>query len=67
MASDIKRKIIALLVQVFPEYEKLFTDTFDVTSMQLLANYSTPEQMLAVDSQTLADFLQKANRGSFAF
>ena len=28
MVSDIKRKIIALLDQVFPEYAKLFTDTF---------------------------------------
>ena len=42
-ASDIKRKVIALLDQVFPEYEKLFSDTFGVTSMELLANYSTPE------------------------
>ena len=65
MASDIKRKIIALLDQVFPEYEKLFTDIFGVTSMELLANYSTPEQMLSVDSQTLAELLQKASRGRF--
>lgn len=65
MASDIKRKIIALLDQVFPEYQKLFSDTFGATSMQLLANYSTPEQMLSVDSQTLADLLQKASRGRF--
>lgn len=65
MASDIKRKIIALLDQTFPEYEKLFTDIFGVTSMQLLANYSTPEEILEVDSQTLADLLQKASRGRF--
>lgn len=65
MASDIKRKIIALLDQVFPEYEKLFSDTFGVTSMELLANYQTPEELLSVDSQTLADLLQKASRGRF--
>ena len=53
------------LDQVFTEYEKLFTDTFGVTSMELLANYSTPEQMLSVDSQTLADLLQKDSRGRF--
>ncbi len=64
-ASDIKRKVIALLDQIFPEYEKLFTDTFGVTSMRLLENYSTPEQILSVDSQTLADLLQKASRGRF--
>ena len=53
------------LDQVFTEYEKLFTDTFGVTSMELLASYSTPEQILSVDSQTLADLLQKASRGRF--
>ena len=33
--------------------------------MELLANYSTPEQILSVYSQTLADLLQKASRGRF--
>jgi len=61
----VKRKIIALLDQVFPEYEKLFSDTFGVTSMELLTKYQTPEQILKVDSQTLADLLQKAGRGRF--
>lgn len=52
MASDLKRKIIALLDQIFPEYEKLFSDTFAKSSMELLANYTSPEEMLSVDSQT---------------
>ena len=39
MASDFKRKIIALLDQTFPEYEKLFSDTFGKSSVELLANY----------------------------
>ena len=66
MASDFKRKIIALLDQTFPEYEKLFSDTFGKSSMELLANYTTPEEMLCVDAQTLADLLSKASRGRFA-
>ena len=65
MASDFKRKIIALLDQIFPEYEKLFPDTFGKSSLELLANYTTPEEMLSVDSQTLADLLSKASRGRF--
>ena len=65
MASDFKRKIIALLDQTFPEYEKLFSDTFGKSSMELLANYTTPEEMLSVDTQTLADLLSKASRGRF--
>ena len=64
-ASDFKRKIIALLDQTFPEYEKLFSDTFGKSSVELLANYTTPEEMLSVDSQTLADLLSKASRGRF--
>ena len=65
MASDIKRKVIALLDQTFPEYEKLFSDTFGKSSVELLANYTTPEEMLAVDVQTLADLLSKTSRGRF--
>lgn len=66
-ASDFKRKIIALLDQTFPEYEKFFSDTFGKSSVELLANYTTPEEMLSVDSQTLADLLSKASRGRFGF
>ena len=65
MASDFKRKIIALLDQTFPEYEKLFSDTFGKSSVELLANYTTPEEMLSVDAQILADLLNKASRGRF--
>ena len=65
MASDIKRKVIALLDQIFPEYEKLFSDTFGKSSVELLANYTTPEEMLSVDAQTLSDLLSKASRGRF--
>lgn len=64
-ASDFKRKIIALLDQTFPEYEKLFSDTFGKSSVELLANYTTPEEMLSVDAQKLADILRKASRGRF--
>ena len=63
MASDLKRKVIALLDQVFSEYEKLFSDSFGVSSMELLSQYTTPEEMLSVSSQQLAEVLEKASRG----
>ena len=63
MASDFKRKIIALLDQTFPEYEKFFSDTFGKSSLELLANYTTPEEMLSVDAQKLANLLNKVSRG----
>ena len=33
--------------------------------LELLSNYTTPEQMLEVDSNTLAELLKKASRGRF--
>ena len=64
-ASDFKRKVIALMDQTFPEYQKIFSDTFGKSSLELLSNYTTPEQMLEIDSNTLADLLKKAGRGRF--
>ena len=44
--SSWKRKIISILDQVFPEYSNLFSDTFGVTSKELLSKYPLPENML---------------------
>ena len=41
--SDLKRKTTALIDQVFPEYEKLFSNNFGVSSMALLLKYPTPQ------------------------
>ncbi len=63
--SDIKRKVIALLDQVFPEYASLFSDVFGVTSREILLNYQTPEDMLALKPKSLAAILRRASRGRF--
>lgn len=65
MVSDLKRKVIALLDQVFPEYEKLFSDTFGSSSLELLSAYTTPEEILAVDTDKLVDLLNTASHGRF--
>lgn len=64
--SDWKRKCIALLDQVFPEYSKFFSDIFGVASKELLSNYPTPEDMLSIDTHTLSELLSKASRGHFS-
>ena len=64
-ASDLKQKIIVLLYQIFPEYEELSSDTFGKSSVELLANYTTPKEMLAVDAQTLANLLNKTSQERF--
>ncbi len=63
--GDCKRRVIALLDQVFPEYSSLFSDTFGVTSKEVLSQYPTPEDMLTVSTRKLTNLLEKASRGRF--
>lgn len=63
--SDWKRKCIALLDQVFPEYSKLFSDTFGVTSKELLSKYPLPEDMINVDTEILTKLISKTSKGRF--
>jgi transposase len=63
--GDCKRRIIALLDQVFPEYASLFSDTFGVTSLEILAKYQSPEDLAKVPTKRLAAFLSKASKGRF--
>lgn len=67
MISDLKRKVISLLDQVFPEYSKLFSDTFGKSSLEILSEYSTPEEFLAVDTTALAEILATASRGQLGY
>lgn len=63
--GDCKRRVIALLDQVFPEYDKLFSDTFGSTSKELLLKYPTPEDMLSISTRKLTTLLTKASHGRF--
>ena len=65
LCSDLKRKSIALVDQIFPEYAKLFSDTFGVTSREVLLNYSTPEELSQISTRKLTNLLDKASRGRF--
>ena len=61
--GDCKRRVIALLDQVFPEYDALFSDTFGVTSKEVLSQYPTPEDLLTVSTRKLSNLLEKTSRG----
>lgn len=63
--GDCKRKVIALLDQVFPEYDKLFSDTFGSASKELLLQCQTPEDMLSISTRKLTTLLTKASKGRF--
>ena len=63
--ADVKRKVIGLLDQVFPEYESLFSNLFGTSSRQMLADFSSPEEFLAVDTEKLALLLRQTSHGHF--
>ena len=63
--ADLKRKAIALLDQVFPEYETLFTDIFGLTSSELLRNCSTPEEIMAIETDRLCEIISVPSRKRF--
>lgn len=60
--SDLKRKVITVLDQVFPEYDGIFSDTFGQSSKQLLLEYTLPEDILTVETDTLAEMLNQVSQ-----
>lgn len=64
-SSDIKRKVIALLDQIFPEYEKVFSDTFGKSSTEVLLHSPLPEDLLEIDTEKLASLLNTVSKGRY--
>ena len=65
MASDLKRKTVAILDRVFPEYETLFDSVFCKTSLAVLAKYPTPDKLSRAQLGKLTEVLQKSSNGRF--
>lgn len=61
--ADYKRQVITLLDQVFPEYDQLFSNIFGESSKAFLKTYGTPDQVVDVNTKSLATLLRKASRG----
>lgn len=61
-SSDLKRKIITCLDQVFPEYEKIFSDIFSASSTEILLNSALPEDILQLDTDLLAETINLASK-----
>lgn len=66
MCADLKKKVIGLLDQVFPEYETLFSHIFGMTSMELLAHCATPDEIIAIPTEKLAELLEGPSRKRFS-
>ena len=65
MVADLKRKIIAMMDRIFPEYQDFFSDMFSKTSVQIMKEYTSPEQILQIPTERLTQLLKKASRGRF--
>lgn len=63
--SDLKRKVTALVDQIFPEYETLFSGLFVQSSVEILSKYPTPEKIGKAHLKTLTELLKKASNGRF--
>ena len=63
--SDAKRKVISFIDKIFPEYQTLFSDTFGVTSLELLSNYTSPDVIAELDIKLFSNFLKSVSHGRF--
>ena len=57
MQADVKRKVVALLDQVFPEYETAFTNMFSDTSMAILQTCPTPKELSEMPLEELCHLI----------
>lgn len=51
--GDLKRKIIAVLDRIFPEFAQIFKNKFGVTAVSILEEYQTPEEFAALSLDEL--------------
>ncbi len=63
--SDAKRKVIACIDKVFPEYQGVFSDIFGTTSVELLSTYTSPDVIADLDTELFSQFLKSVSHGRF--
>ena len=64
-AADLKRKLIALLDRIFPEYETLFDPVFGKASIAVLRKYPTPQKVKNAHLGKLMELLMESSGGHF--
>ena len=60
--ADLKRKIICVLDQVFPEYQTVFSNIFGITSKEILSTYTSPSELENLSVESLAELLATLSR-----
>jgi transposase len=61
--SDCKRKVLTVLDQVFPEYEKYFSDVFGAASVAVLLRYPSAKALSRAHIDALTNLLSESSRG----
>lgn len=61
--SDLKRRAITVLDQIFPEFASLFSNIFGITAKELLLKYTTPDELCSVSSVKLTKLIKSTSRG----
>lgn len=64
--GDLKRKVICVLDQVFPEYQSVFSDIFGKTSTELLSHLQTAEDFANITPENLEQLLENISLKTFA-
>ena len=65
MASDLKRKITALLDRVFPEFETQFESIFCKSALAVLRKYPSPQKLSNAHLAKLTELLWTSSNGHF--
>ena len=64
--GDLKRKVICVLDQVFPEYQSIFSDVFGKTSKELLLHFQTADDFDNITAEQLENALENIYLKGFA-
>lgn len=63
--GDLKRKVICVLDQVFPEYQSVFSDIFGKTSKELLTHFQTADDFENITADQLKTVLENVTLKGF--
>lgn len=55
--GSLKRKMIAVVDRIFPEFARIFQNKFGLTVVALLSDYQTPEEFAALSLDELTDIV----------
>ena len=64
--GDLKRKVICVLDQIFPEYQTVFSDIFGETSKELLSHFQTVDDFENITADQLENALKNVACKGFA-